>query len=206
MSDSVDPQRYFRESVPAQFNRALEAQRMAGEAGQPVYEQMCAVTATIRVEVAGEIGETFYLNIERGRMRAQHEPAHPPFLTLSQDRRSFERLAREAGDSALALLGGLAGRPGTLRLTQRRIEALAAVNGLIEIEVTGDRGFALRAHFGTGPIPERADARICMDEDIYRQLRSGRLQLQAAFMNLQIAVEGEMRAAMRLALAALDPD
>jgi SCP-2 sterol transfer family len=206
MSESIDPQRYFSETVPAEFDRVLEAQRMAGDAGQSVYEQMCAVAATIRIEVVGEAGGTFFLNIDRGRMCAQDEPAHPPFLTLCQDRRSLERLAREAGDSALGVLGGLAGLPGALHLTQRRIEALANVNGLIEIEVTGARGFALRAHFGAGPIPARADARICMDEDIYRQLRSGRLQLQAAFMNLQIVVEGEMRTAMRLALAALAPD
>jgi len=206
MSEPIDPQRYICEAIPAEFNRALEAQRTGGEASRPVYEQMCAVEATIRVELAGVPGGTYYLDIDRGRMHARSEPAHPPFMTLSQDRLSFERLAREAGGSALGLLGALGGLPGPPRLTQRRVEALSRVGGLIELEVTGARGFALRAHFGSGPVPTRPDARIRMDEDVYRQLRSGRLLLAAAFMNLQVVVEGELQIAMRLAQAALAPD
>ena len=108
----------------------------------------------------GTGGGTFYLNIRAGRMSAEPRAAHAPFLTLIQDRRAFERLAHEAGDSALALLGGLAGIAGEITLTHARVEGLRAVDGLVRFEVTGEDGFVLGTHFGAAPIPAEPKTRI----------------------------------------------
>jgi hypothetical protein len=62
-------------------------------------------------------------------MSAEPTAAQAPFLTLLQDRRAFDHLSREAGDSALALLGGLSGIAGDLVLTRARVENLRAVDG-----------------------------------------------------------------------------
>lgn len=201
---STDPRVFYGERIPAQFNSALEAQQALGEAGRRVYEAMRAVSATIRVEVEG--CAAIHLNIDAGQMQAADAPARPPFLTLMQDRRAFERIAREAGDSAMALLGGLSGLAGEMRLTRSRVDNLALVNGLVHFEVTGSDGFLLRTHFGTGPIPDTPSTLIQVDETAYRDLRSGKLDPQAAFMNQQIVVEGDMQIAMQLALAAIAPD
>jgi hypothetical protein len=206
MTEAPDARAFYADRIPAQFNRAFAEQEDADEAGRRIYEDMRAVDATIRVEVEGEGGGVFFLNIDQGRMCAGDTPAYPPFLTLIQDRRAFEHLAREAGDSPFGLLGGLAGLAGDMKLTRRRIKKLAGVNGLIRFEVTGDDGFALRAHFGGDPIPSRADTHIRMDESAYQDLRSGRLDPQSAFMNMQIVVEGNMRMAVQLALAAVSRD
>jgi SCP-2 sterol transfer family len=200
------PASFYGERIPAQFNRALDRQQARGEAGRRVYEAMRAVDATIRVDVAGDDGGTFYLNIRAGRMSAEPRAAHAPFLTLIQDRRAFERLAHEAGDSALALLGGLAGLAGEIALTHARVESLRAVDGLVRIEVTGEGGFVLGTHFGAAPVPAEPKTRIRVDAAAYRDLRSGALDPQLAFMNEQIVVEGDMQAAMQLALAAVAPD
>ena len=204
--DTPDPRAFYVERLPAQFNRALEEQEALGEAGRRVYDGMCAATATIRVDVAGEGGGTFLLNIDAGRMSASDSAAQPPFLTLMQDRRAFERIAREAGDSAMALLGGLSGLAGEMKLTKARINNLALVMGLVHFEVIGEEGFVLRTHFGTNPVPDEPDTLIRVDETAYRDLRSGKLDPQAAFMNQQIVVEGDMQKAMQLALAAIAPD
>lgn len=201
-----DPRSFYGERIPAQFNRALEAQEALGEPGRRVYEGMRAVSATIRVEVEGGGGGIFHLNIEQGRMTASDSPARPPFLVLQQDRRAFDRIAREAGDSAMALLGGLSGLAGEMKLTQARIDNLALVNGLVHFEVTGDDGFVLRTHFGAAPVPEAPDTVIRLAEAAYEDLRSGRLDPQTAFMSQQIVVEGDMQLAMQLALAAIAPD
>lgn len=207
MSDAVpDPQSFYSEHIPTQFNRALEEQEALGEDGRRVYDGMRAVNATIRVEIKGEGGIGIFLNIADGRMEAGDAAAHPPFLTLLQDRRAYERLAREAGNSAMALLGGLSGLAGEMKLTRSRIENLAHVKGLVLFEVTGDDGFALLTHFGTDPIPAAPTTTIRVDEQAYRDLRSGTLDPQSAFMNQQILVEGDMQAAMQLALAAVSPD
>jgi putative sterol carrier protein len=204
--DEADPARFYGERIPEQWNRALDRQEALGEAGRRVYEDMRAVDATIRVEIAGEGGGTFFLNVEGGRMQAADRAARPPFMTLMQDRRAFERLAREAGESAMAMLGGLSGLAGEMHLTRSRLENLTLVKGLVHFEVTGAEGFALRTHFGDAPIPPQPDSTIRVEEEAYRDLRSGALEPQTAFLNHQIVVEGDMQAAMQLALAAVAPD
>lgn len=206
MSPPQDPRAFYAERIPEQWNRALESQEALGEEGRHLYEGMQAVDATIRVDVEGEGGGSFFLNVESGRMHAADAPARPPFLTLMQDRRAFDRLAREAGDSAMAMLGGLSGLAGEMRLTRSRFENLSQVKGLVHFEVTGDEGFLLRTHFGTEPVPVDPTTTIQMDEAAYRDLRNGSLDPQTAFLNHQIVVEGDMQTAMHLALAAIAPD
>jgi hypothetical protein len=206
MSEVATPASFYGERIPAQFNRALDRQQSLGDAGRRLYDAMRAVDATIRVDVAGAGGGTFFLNIRGGLMTADPGAAHAPFLTLIQDRRAFDRLAREAGDSALALLGGLSGIAGELVLTRARVENLRQVDALIRFEVTGEDGFALGTHFGNAPVPAEPKTRISIDAEAYRDLRSGALDPQLAFMNQQIRVEGDMQAAMQLALAAVAPD
>ena len=201
---SLDPARFYGEHIPRQFNRALEAERERGEAGRRVHAAMSAVDATIRIEVEGEGGGTFYLNIREGRMHPAAEPDGTPFLTLLQDRHGFERLAEETGDSALALLGGLSGITGELKFTRDRIERLREIDGLVRFEVTGDAGFALRTHFGETPIPTLPKTTIRVDESSYRALRSGDLDAQEAFMTQRIRIDGDMQAALQLAMATLE--
>lgn len=201
-----EPEDFYTQALPAQWNRALREQERAVEAAQRVLDGMRAVSATIRVDVEGQGGGTFYLNVRGGRLEAGDAPAFEPFLTLLQDRAGFERLAAEAGDSPMAFLGGLSGLAGEMKLTKGRLENLQGVRGCVRFEVTGPEGFALRTHFGPGPVPEAPDTAIRVDPDAYRQLRSGELEPQNAFLTGQIAVEGDMQLAMQIALAALAPD
>jgi hypothetical protein len=200
----TDPRSFYTETIPAHFNATLEAQRQLGEPGRAVYEDMRAVHASIRVDVEG--GGSFFLDIQAGRMAPSDAPAHPPFLTLRQDRRAFERIAAEAGDSTLALLGGLSGLAGEMKLTRSRIQNLGAVGGSIRFEVSGDQGFALLTHFGGKLIPEGPQASISVDEDVYCELREGRLDPTQAFMDGKLRVEGDVQLTMQLALAVIAPD
>jgi hypothetical protein len=201
-----EPRRYYSETIPHQFNAALEAQAGLGESGGELYRAMREVDATLCAQVSGEGGGRFYLNIEAGRMSAGDAPAQPPFLTVVQDRPGFDRLAREAGESALGLLGGLSGLAGELRLTRQRVESLARLSGAVRFAVAGEGGFDLITHFGPGPVPEQAAASITVDEAAYRDLRGGQLDPAEAFMNGRIKVEGDLQLAMQLALAMLSPD
>jgi putative sterol carrier protein len=125
---------------------------------------------------------------------------------MQQDTAAYGRLAREAGDSAMALLGGLSGLAGEMKLTQERIDNLADVKGMLKFTVAGANGFELFTHFGTDPVPDEPTASITVDEEAYRDLRSGELNPQDAFMNGRIQIEGDMQMAMQLALAAISPD
>lgn len=205
-AERPEPKTFYTETLPAQWNRALREQEREVEAARKLLEGMRAVSATMRVQVEGEGGGTFYLNIAEGRLEPGDQPAHEPFLTLVQDRTGFERLASEAGDSPMGFLGGLSGLAGEMKLTQGRLENLRGVTGCLRFVVSGPEGFSLRTHFGTGDVPETDDTTITVDAEGYRQLRAGELNPQDAFMTGQIAVEGDMQLAMQIALAALAPD
>ncbi|MEN8182605.1 MAG: SCP2 sterol-binding domain-containing protein [Myxococcota bacterium] len=206
MGDAPDPRSFYAEQLPEQWNRALLEQERLVESSRRELEGMRAVNATIAVEVRGEVSTTFHLNVSEGVMSADDAPAHTPFLTVVQDRVGFENLAREAGDSALSMLGALTGLAGELKLTEARVKLLAGIRGCLRFEVTGAQGFSLLTRFGDGAMPEEPDTTIRVAPETYAELRAGRLDPQNAFMGGQIQVEGDMQLAMNLALAALSPD
>jgi len=208
-ASDLSPAAFYGARVPEQWNRTLAEQEAAAagdEAAGRVLEGMRGVEATLRVDVAGEGGGTFFLNVRRGAMAAEDAPATTPILTVVQDRRAFERIAGEAGDSALGLLGGLSGFTGDFKLTKSRLDALAGVSGCLGFEVTGDDGFAFRVHFGATPVPDAPDTEIKVTPETYADLREGRLDPQNAFMSGQLDVTGDLQIAMSLALAALSPE
>ena len=205
MSDPA-PQSFYAERIPAQFNHTLEAQEAAGEAGARVLEDLRKVNATMRIIVEGEGGSTFNLNIAQGRMSADAEARHDPFLTIVHDLAAFEVLERESGDSALGFLGGLVGISHEIKLTHSRLANLAGLAGALRFSLTGEGGFTLLTHFGGGEVAAEPKCSISIDAEAYRALKSGELNPQDAFMNGKIAVEGDMQMAMQLALAAMSPD
>lgn len=207
MSDErPEPAAYFTEHLPVQFDRALREQERAVEAAQRVLDGMRGVTTTLVVRVTGEGGGTFHLNVTEGRLTPGDAPTHPVLLTLVQDRRGFERLIADAGDSALGFLGGLTGLADEMKLTRARVEALAGVSGTLLFAVGGDDGFALTTHFGDGEPNDPPDTSIVVDPTVYTELQAGHLDLQNAFMDGKLEIEGDMQLAMQVALAAMAPD
>jgi hypothetical protein len=204
--DVPEPKTYFRELLPTQFERALRAQERAVEAAQRVLDGMRAVRATIAVLVRGADGGPFFLNVDGGRLTPGDAAAHPVVLTLEQDRADYERLIRDAGDSALGFLGGLSGLAGEMKLTKARLDVLAGVSGTLHFQVKGPDGFSILTHFGPGARKEKPDTEIRVDPEVYAELRAGRLDAQNAFMGGRIEIEGDMQLAMQVALAAMAPD
>lgn len=206
MTEPVDPHTFFRDRLPADWNRQLDAQARAVEEAKRLLDGMRAVSATLRYDVRGDGGGTFYLNIAEGKMTTSDAPAQTPIMTLLQERADFDRLQREAGDSALSMLGGLAGLGGGMKLTKSKLAQLDGVRGCLRFEVTGPTGFALLTHFGPDPVPDEPETTLVVAPDAYADLRSGKLDPQAAFLGGKIRVEGNPQLAMQLALAALSPE
>jgi len=197
---------FFSETLPAQFNAVLIDQERAVQAASRVLEGMRAVHATIRADVHGEGGGTFFLNIDAGRLTPGEHPAHAPFLTLVLEQSSFGPFLDEVGGSALGFLGALSGLAQELKLTKARIDLLAGVQGTVRFEVRGADGFTLHTHFGPGEPSARPSTSITVDRSAYADLRAGRLNPQDAFLTGRIQVEGDLQLAMQLALAAVAPD
>ncbi|MEE3329641.1 MAG: SCP2 sterol-binding domain-containing protein [Myxococcota bacterium] len=202
MSDG--PTAFYTERIPEQFNRALARELETDGEDGVVYRGLRAVNATIRAELT--TGETWFLNIENGEMKPADAPAQEPFLTLRHELADFEALEREAGDSALGFLGGMAGLNTEIKLTKQRVDNMRRVDGCVRFTLTGDRGFSLLTHFGTGPLPEEPDCNLSIDGEIYERLQAGELDAQQAFMSGKIDILGDMQMAMQLALAVMSPD
>lgn len=202
------PEQFFAERFPAQMNRQLAEQEDAAAAAQRALAGMRAVDATLRFDVRGAGGGTWYVNFAEGRATAGSAPAHRPFLSIALDRADFEPLWREAGDNVLGFLGGVSGMGAPIKLTRSRVEQIGAVKGALLFELTGEGGFRLVAHLGDDPPGEDAApaTAIRVDAQAYRELRSGALQPQDAFLAGKIQIEGDMQVAMQLALAVLSPD
>jgi hypothetical protein len=161
----ADPRRFFEEMLPAQWNEALREQERAVEAAERLLEGMRAVEATLCVEIAGEGGGRFHLNVSGGRLTAGETPSHPPFLTLRLERPDFERFAAEIGDSALGFLGALSGLGQEMRLTRARVDLLGALEGTVRFELRGEGGFALLTGFGPNPPSEAPTTSISVDRN-----------------------------------------
>jgi hypothetical protein len=206
MAEPPDPKTFFAERFPAQLNRVLAEQEQAASSAQRALEEMRAVDASIGFEVRGPGGGSWFVDVERGRSRAVDAPSHPPFLQIAIDREHFEPLWREAGDNVLGFLGGVSGLGAPIKLTRGRVEQIAALDGTLGFELTGEGGFRLLARLGAGAPSEPPQTSIRVDAAAYRELRSGALAPQDAFLAGKIAVEGDMQLAMQLALAVLSPD
>jgi hypothetical protein len=207
-----DPQTFFGERLPAQMNRQLSDQQQAVAAAQRTLDGMRGVDATLRFDIRGAGGGTWYLNIAGGQVSGSDTAVHAPFLSIELDRAHFEPLWREAGDNVLGFLGGVSGLGTPIQLTRFRVEQIASVAGALLFELTGEGGFQLIAHLGGPPaagseeVANAPNTSIRVDAAAYRELRSGALQPQDAFLAGKIQVEGDMQLAMQLALAVLSPD
>jgi len=204
MSDAA--RRFYTERVPAQFNDALDETLAQEGPDGPTYRGLVSVHGTIEVRVEGGPDAPFHLNIEAGRMVAEGNGAHEPFLIVQHDAAACEAIVRESGDSALGFLGVVAGLGQEIRLTQGRVDNLRQVAGTVGVTLSGPRGFSLRAHFGGGTPAADPDCDLVIDSEVYTQLRTGEVDPQDAFMSGKIEIGGDMQMAMQLALAMMSPD
>jgi len=201
-----DPNTYFAELFPAQWARTLGDQEQSVKSAQRLLDDMRDVNATLGIEVGGDAGGRWTLNISEGVMTPGDTPDHTPFLTLFFEPADFERLVEEAGDSPLAFLGALAGQGGDLKLTGSRMQNLNLLEGTLRFELTGEGGFAILAHFSEGAPPPEPTCIIRVERETYQALKSGEVAAQDAFLSGQIQLEGDMQLAMQLALAVLSPE
>jgi hypothetical protein len=201
----MTPETFFTKLVPDEWNRRLDQQLALGPEGAELAEKMLAVAFGLDVQVSGAGGGTFLLAVDEGRMRPRDESDPKRLLALSMTRADWEHLANEIGPSPMALLGGISGANDFV-LTPSRLEQLRQVEGSFRLQVTGDQEWGLAIHVGAGDVPPEPATRISIGSEEYRALRAGRLDLQGAFLTGKLTLEGDVEAAMQLALAFLSPE
>lgn len=207
---SEDVAIFYRERVPAQWNRTLDRQGEAAASdpeARSLFEQMQRVDGTIEVVVRSDGADRiFHLNLDSGRMSSDPRGTHDAFIVLIHDLDTFETLERESGDSVLGFLGALAGQPDDMKLTAGRLRNLRMLSGSARIEITGGAPMDLIVRFGGPATAGGPDCTLRIGSDAFAALKRGELAPQDAFMTGRVEIDGDMQLAMQLALAALSPE
>lgn len=211
MKSMSDPDQFYSERVPTQWNRTLKDQAELAaldESAQAMLQEMQRVDATMKVLVEDPATDrTYLLNIANGEMSCDPEARREPFLVLVHDLETFETLERESGDSILGFLGALAGQPEDMKLTVNRLRNLSELNGRARLELAEGSPMSLEARLGEGiQDPSSPACMLRLPSAVYAALKGGELAPQDAFLSGQITIEGDMNLAMQLALAAVSPD
>lgn len=187
---------YLRERIAPRFREMVRAAEQRVAAAQRELDDLRGATATLAWEIAGAAPVACYLNIANGEMTVAEQPAAEPLMTVSQSDADWARFA--TGMSGF--LGGDRRRP----LGRARIDRLRTVKGAVRFVLTGlpDGGaWTCTMYFGSGPRPREPQTTVTLTADIVGKIQAGQLDPQAAFMQGQVRIAGDMGLAMQLGMA-----
>ena len=201
------PAEFFGTTVPRQFHAGVEKVEKLISVLQTSLDTMRAVEMTVQVQITGESGGTWNLNVRDGQMVVSDTPVHEPIVTVVQDIGDWRKAMRVIGDKMgqVALLGGglSAGAAGSAQpLTKSKVEKLKTLAGTIKFVMTGgaEGDWAITVKFGTTPMPAQPHATVSFAEDDYKKIVKGELNPQAAFMGGKMKIVGDMAVVMQVGL------
>ena len=192
----LDPATFLREHVAPRVRRRIEELRAQVEGLQRDLAERLAARATIRLDLEGAGGGTWYLTLEDGEMHVAEAAEGTPLLCVRQTRADWEALARiQLGMGSAPSAGG--------DLTRRRVERLQTVAGTLQFRLLTDDGeHVVTVQFGGGEAsPPRCTLRVKAEDA--RRLQAGELAPQAAFLQGLVKIEGDLAFAMQVGAALL---
>ncbi len=204
---SVTPADFFGTTVPRQFHAGVDKVEKLIKALTTSLEALRAVEMTVQVQLTGEGGGTWNLNVRDGQMVVSDTPVHEPIVTVVQEIGDWRKAMKTIGDrmGQIALLGGglsSSGGPGAAPLTKAKVEKLKTLAGTIKFVMTGGEGgdWSIVTKFGTTPMPAQPHATVTCAEDDYKKIVKGELNPQAAFMGGKMKIAGDMAVVMQVGL------
>lgn len=179
----------FREMLAAAEQRLAQAQREV--------DDLRNARGTIGWEIAGSPPIKWYVNLAGGEMTVAETAAEEPFMTVSMNAADWQRFASGAAQGGPFV--GDARRP----FGRSRIERVRAIRGAMRFVLTGlpDGGDFTTTLYFAGERPAEPQATIQMPAEVAARIQSGQLNPQAAFMQGQMKLTGDMGFAMQLGMA-----
>lgn len=189
-SDPISPSEFMDEYVP----------QLMAQASIP---EDADVTLGIRLD--GEGGGEWTVSLANGQASVQSQSRDEAALTLVQTVDDWRGALWEGrggvfGQQAVAMFTGGGDSDSDQGSSMGALSALAALDGLICIRVTGaEQGdWATGFKLGAGPIPEEPTTEIEIAAEDAQAMQDGSLDPMQAFMSGKIRVSGDMALMMQM--------
>lgn len=187
---------FLRSKVAGRFrDMVAKADQKLAQAKREV-EDLRSATGSIAWEVGDSRTSKWFVNMADGEMTIAETADNEPFMTIALSEADWMRFV--SGATSGGLFAG-DNRP----FGKSRIERVRAIRGSMRFVLTGlpeGGDFTVNLHFGSERSAE-PKATIQMTADVAAKIQSGVLNPQAAFMQGQMKLIGDMGFAMQLGMA-----
>jgi hypothetical protein len=187
---------FLRSAVTPRFRDMVnKADQKLAQARREV-DDLRSAQGSIAWEVGEGASSRWFINLTDGEITVSETAAHEPFMTVALSESDWERFVK--GAAAGGLFAG-----NDRSFGKSRIERVRAIKGLMRFILTGlseGGDFVVDLHFGAERAAE-PKATVQMPAEVAAKLQSGTLNPQAAFMQGQMRLIGDMGFAMQLGMA-----
>lgn len=196
MSEAIPTlQEFLKTRVAHKFSEMVaKADQRLAQARREV-EDLQAATGTVAWEVGDPEPARWFANLAGGQMTVSEQPAGDPFMVVTLSAADWKRLAADTPAGMFTEND----RP----FGKTRIDRVRGVKGSMRFVLTdlpGGGDFTVTLHFGGERLAE-PKATVQVPADVVRKIQSGALNPQAAFMQGQMTLIGDMAFAMQLGMA-----
>jgi putative sterol carrier protein len=191
----IVPVAFFTEWLPREFASEFGAGKRA------------AADITVAVELEGEDGGHWILDVRGGTLSVRQEGASgpEPVVSLWQSVEDWRALAAGEEGANVELAPPTASALDVLFVDPASRQIMSAVKGLVRFEITGYHGrtWSMLVRFGEGRGIDDPDATITIDADTYAKIVKKTLMPPEAYFSGKIRLAGNTSLAMQLAMTML---
>jgi hypothetical protein len=199
--EDITPKAFYEELIPRVFREHHERAAQAVPAASQI-------RASLRSEVQGDGGGVWTISFADGVLEVKPEALPNPLVTFSQTREDWQvSITKGIGRLVAKLAAGgpmpSGPTPGAPRptLTPQKIDLLKKARGVMNFDITqyeGTRTIRLKLAFSSAVEGKDPTCTVSLTASDYRDMTSGKLPPQQAFMSGKIRITGDMAFAMQL--------
>ncbi len=186
----ITPEKFFNQWLPEQISGFQEI--IKGLAGD--------VSFSISTRVTGDGGGDWTADIENGEVKFSSGVKEDALVTFILNKQNFiEAVTGERDELRMQPPGGGGGNPAAMvGQAKENMAALRDISGSIKWVVDDEsKPFEATIKFA-GPITPEPTATVVVDLDTMKEMASGSLNPQSAFMAGRIQISGDMTILMQL--------